>query len=118
MFLLDSNILLEYLLNQEKAIECEMFLQETEDRLTTKNKITEVFEKFLMATFVNGSVSLVSLTISDQFKLLENMNSFNLDFDDAYQLTCANKYNLTLVSFDTDFDRSPVKRKEPKDLLK
>ncbi|HMQ70572.1 MAG TPA: hypothetical protein PKA90_16455 [Ignavibacteria bacterium] len=67
---------------------------------------------------MNGEVNLISLIISDQFKLLENIRSYNLDFDDAYQLTVANKFNFTLVSFDSDFDRSSIKRKVPSDLLK
>lgn len=31
---------------------------------------------------------------------------FNLDFDDAYQYTIAERYDLTIVSFDADFDRT------------
>ncbi len=132
MYLIDSNIWLEYLLNQEKKNECKEFLKVTDDSLifisdfslysigliTTKGNKREVYEEFLIDTFETGDVRLLSLEINDHRKLINNINSFNFDFDDAYQLTCANKYNLTLVSFDTDFDRSPVKRKEPKDLLK
>jgi len=33
-------------------------------------------------------------------------NSFGLDFDDAYQYALAVKYDLTIVSFDSDFDRT------------
>lgn len=119
-------------MNQEKALECEMFLKNTEDKLiyisdfalgsigiisTSRNNVN-IYEKFLNDTFVNGEANLISLTISEQIKLLQNMRIYNLDFDDAYQLTCAIKYDLTLVSFDTDFDKSPVKRKVPKDFLK
>jgi hypothetical protein len=31
---------------------------------------------------------------------------FALDFDDAYQYVVAEKYDLQLVSFDADFDRT------------
>lgn len=31
---------------------------------------------------------------------------FNLDFDDAYQYVAAQKTNLSLISFDTDFDHT------------
>jgi len=44
--------------------------------------------------------------------------SFNLDFDDAYQYSVAEKYNLQLISFDQDFDRSKRKRKEPSAILR
>ncbi|MEZ4824576.1 MAG: VapC toxin family PIN domain ribonuclease [Ignavibacteria bacterium] len=99
-------------MDQEKAIECEKFLKVTPDKLiyisdfalasigiiTTKKSNTLIYEEFLKDTFKNGEVNLISLTLSDQFKLLENIRSYKLDFDDAYQLTCVNKYNLTLVT--------------------
>lgn len=36
--------------------------------------------------------------------------AFGLDFDDAYQYVVAEKFDLMLVSFDTDFDRTDKKR--------
>ncbi|MBK8550866.1 MAG: PIN domain-containing protein [Ignavibacteria bacterium] len=53
----------------------------------------------------------------DMQSVVQNIKSYNLDFDDAYQLSCTRKYNFKLVSFDKDFDRTPTKRLEPKDLL-
>ena len=43
---------------------------------------------------------------------------FNFDFDDAYQYVTAEKYGLTLVSFDTDFDHTEQGRKTPGEILK
>lgn len=131
MYLVDSNICLEYLLNQEKRNECKEFLKVTDDALifiseftlysigiiTTKINKSKVYEEFIIDTFETGGVKLRSLEINDHKKLVYNMKSFKLDFDDGYQLTCANKHNLTLVSFDTDFDRTSIKRFEPKDLI-
>jgi len=42
---------------------------------------------------------------------------FNLDFDDAYQYAVAEKYDLTIVSFDVDFDRTERGRKTPGEVL-
>jgi hypothetical protein len=42
------------------------------------------------------------------------MSQYHLDFDDAYQFTAAEEYSLILVSFDTDFDRTSLKRMNPK----
>jgi len=42
---------------------------------------------------------------------------FNFDFDDAYQYVIAEKYNLTIISFDTDFDRTERGRKTPVEIL-
>lgn len=41
------------------------------------------------------------------------MYLLNLDFDDAYQYVAAEKYTLTLVSFDADFDRTERGKKTP-----
>jgi hypothetical protein len=38
---------------------------------------------------------------------------FGVDFDDAYQYLAAHKYSLTLVSFDSDFDRTERGRNTP-----
>ena len=45
------------------------------------------------------------------------MREFNLDFDDAYQYTAAEKHDLTIVSFDADFDRTKRGRKTPWEVL-
>ena len=42
---------------------------------------------------------------------------FNFDFDDAYQYVIAEKYNLTIISFDTDFDRTERGRKTPAEII-
>lgn len=42
---------------------------------------------------------------------------YGLDFDDAYQYAVAEKHNLTLVSFDKDFDRTERGRKTPAEIL-
>ena len=40
-----------------------------------------------------------------------------LDFDDAYQYAVAERYDLTIVSFDHDFDQTKKGRVLPKDLF-
>jgi len=47
---------------------------------------------------------------------LSNASAFDFDFDDAYQYSVAEKYDFTLISFDTDFDRSKRGRKSPADV--
>jgi uncharacterized protein len=53
----------------------------------------------------------------DLKQLLTIRRRFRLDFDDAYQYVAAEKHNLTLVSFDSDFDRTARGRKTPDALL-
>ena len=58
------------------------------------------------------------LRTSDTLGMLAEMAPrFNLDFDDAYQYVVAERYGLTIVSFNSDFDRTERGRKTPKDLL-
>ena len=40
--------------------------------------------------------------------------SFNLDFDDSYQYVIAKTYNLLLVTFDSDFDKTDLRKYELK----
>ena len=54
----------------------------------------------------------------DEMEVLEiYAKRFSLDFDDAYQYTEAVKYDLQIVSFDTDFDRTERGRKTPAQIL-
>lgn len=48
--------------------------------------------------------------------VIQSALRFGLDFDDAYQYTLANHYGLTIVSFDSDFDRTEKGRKLPAEL--
>lgn len=41
------------------------------------------------------------------------MKDCDLDFDDAFQLLAANHHDLQIVSFDSDFDRTPRGRLTP-----
>ncbi len=49
--------------------------------------------------------------------VIEAAQRFNLDFDDAYQYAAAEKYGLTIVSFDADFDRTEQGRKTAGEIL-
>jgi len=45
------------------------------------------------------------------------MDQFDLDFDDAYQYVAAEKYGLTIVSLDRDFDQTERGGKTPDEVL-
>jgi predicted nucleic acid-binding protein len=60
---------------------------------------------------------VISLSYEDMGNIIEVSTRFNLDFDDAYQYVIAEKYNLTIISFDSDFDRTELGRKTPKEVL-
>ena len=52
----------------------------------------------------------------DVHRIEEIAKSSGLDFDDAYQYVAAEKFDLTLVSFDAHFDRMERKRIVPADV--
>jgi predicted nucleic acid-binding protein len=60
-----------------------------------------------------NAVIIISLSLDDMGLAIEAAKRFNLDFDDAYQYVSAEKYGLTLISFDSDFDRTERGRKLP-----
>lgn len=127
MFLIDTNVWLELLLEQDKAGDVRQFLQAIEGRLLaitdfsvysigiilTRLKKDVLFEDFLSDTIEDSGVKRIYLDSTDLKKLLAVRKRFNLDFDDAYQYVSAEKYGLTLISFDSDFDRTERGRKLP-----
>lgn len=131
MYLIDTNVWLEYLLDQEKASEVEDFFRKTDDKslhisdfslysigiITQKYNKIKIFEKFINDIFNIGEVNFVRLEISDLNKLTQYISNRNLDFDDAYQLTCAETLGLEIVSYDKDFDKAKVKRKTPAHII-
>ena len=131
MYLVDTNVWLERLLEQERFDEVRRFLDSTETSkifltdfsfhsigliLTRLNK-SELLLNFVQDTLLEGAVSLVYLAPEDTQGIVAGMRQFRLDFDDAYQDVAAEKHSLSLVSFDADFDRTERGRKTPQAVL-
>ena len=130
--LLDTNIFLEVILDQERANEARTLLSEVEGHeffisdyslhsiglLLFRRGKHEVFRQFLKDMILNVGVAVITLSAQEMESLIEVAQRFNLDFDDAYQYAVAERYGLTIVSFDADFDRTERGRKMPKDLIK
>jgi len=131
VYLLDTNIWLERLLDQERSRQVELFFQRIPSELLHITDFTlhsiaiilirlekiEVLEQFLLDLFSHGAVNLIRLEPVDFSHIIRIIKTYKLDFDDAYQLAAAEKQRLTLISFDRDFDRTEIGRKTPADLL-
>jgi len=131
MYLLDTNIILELLLDQEQADRVAQFLNQapplnlhlTEFSLYSlgvillRLKRNETFIQAVDDLLLSGAVGLVRLEVQDMGKVAETARSFALDFDDAYQYVAAEKYDLGLLSFDRDFDRTARGRKTLEEVL-
>ena len=125
--LIDTNVFLEIILDQEKAAEAKALLAKVADHeffisdyslhsiglLLFRRKQHNVFQRFLRDMAVNAAVTLLSLSVDDMEAVVDAATKYDLDFDDAYQYVAAEKYHLTLVSFDSDFDRTGRGRKTP-----
>ena len=131
MYLLDTNIILEFLLDQEKAADVERLIRETEAEdlhltefalyslgvVLMRRKRHDVFLEILQDLLVRRRVRLIRLVVSDMKAIANASKTYKLDFDDAYQYVAAEKRKLVIVSFDADFDRTPKGRKTPAQIL-
>ena len=130
MYLADTNIFLEALLGQDKKDDVQSFLQTIDLRsifitdlslhsigiILYRLKNFALFSSFVEDIIVDG-IGILSLPPEDLKTLELTADRFNLDFDDAYQYAVAAKYEMQLIGFDTDFDRTERKRKEPIEVL-
>ncbi len=62
-------------------------------------------------------INLICLTPQDMENVLHGVERFDLDFDDAYQYAAAEMFELQIVSFDDDFDRTQLGRKMPHEVV-
>jgi predicted nucleic acid-binding protein len=131
MYLVDTNVWLERLLDQERSAEVGDFLTQisTEELLMadfTLHSIGVILDRlgqrailpqFVDDLFVRGGITLVSVQPEAMHHLVEVMDRFSLDFDDAYQYVAAQQSDAVLVSFDGDFDRTDRGRQTPEQIL-
>ncbi|HID86247.1 MAG TPA: PIN domain-containing protein [Anaerolineae bacterium] len=131
MYLVDTNLIAEILLRQTKAGGVKRFLESiapenlylTEFSLYSlgiillRREMHDTFLQMVDDLLLTGGIRLVRLGLEDMQDVVHVSRRFNLDFDDAYQYAAAEKYNLILVSFDADFDRTKRGRRTPTGVL-
>ncbi|MBM4274660.1 MAG: PIN domain-containing protein [Deltaproteobacteria bacterium] len=119
-YLLNTNIILELLLEQEQAEPVARWLRQTPPELLhlsefslyslgvilIRLKLPDVSVVAVNDLLASGYLSLVRLTPEDMSRVAEAAREFSLDFDDAYQYVAAERFDLALLSFDHDFDRT------------
>lgn len=134
IYLIDTNIFLELLLDQKRADEVIKFFA-----LIEKGYCTAFYTLFTLHSILNALTrnkkfpqiliflthlethSYFQLTTasspSEEKKIVKICQTHHLDFDDATQYFFAKKTNSILVSFDKHFDKTDIKRVEPKEIL-
>jgi predicted nucleic acid-binding protein len=132
MYLVDTNVWLERLLDQDRSVEVQRFLDAVPSDKLFITDFTfhsvglvlcrldehEAFLRFSQDLFVDGNVGLIHIPGKETDQLVSVMKQFDLDFDDAYQYLAAEGRDLILVSFDGDFDRTRRGRKTPSAAIK
>jgi predicted nucleic acid-binding protein len=127
MFLVDTNVWLELLLEQKNADKVRGFLSSVDSNqlfmtdfafhsigiVLAKLKRIDAMLQFVQDTLLDGSVNLVHLRPEDVASIVGVMKNFGLDFDDAYQYLAAEKFELTIISFDSDFKHTKRGYKTP-----
>ncbi len=131
MYLLDTNIWLERLLNQAKADEVRQFLDVVDSSelalsdfsfhsicvILGRSQKLALLNQFSADLFVQARVALLALSGADIPSVTTAMQGQRLDFDDACQYALVQRDHLKLVSFDTDFDRTDLPRQTPAQVL-
>jgi len=131
VLLLDTNIILEIALEQEKAQECVNLLEQYDKIdffisdfsihsigvILNKRNNLEKFDKLIEDLRLVLKAILSLDHYYDLKRLINIMKVFDLDFDDAYQYRIAEKYKLTIVSFDKDFDKTKLGKRTPTEIL-
>jgi hypothetical protein len=131
MYLVDTNIWLERLLDQEKSEEVGRFLATIPPTqliisdfslhsigvILSRLEKQEAFSVFVDDLLIQGGVNLRGVPPASMRRLIQVMASYNLDFDDAYQYVVAERTQSIIVSFDKDFKRTELGYSRPADVL-
>lgn len=133
MYLIDTNIFLEILLDRENSEDCKLFLKKIEKEGPTaivtgfslhtiaiimeKLKSLEDYKIFLETIMGIKGLLLYSTMPSEEIEICDISKKKKLDFDDSLHYFVAKKLSLKLVSYDKHFDGKDIERVEPKDIL-
>jgi len=123
--LFDTNIFLEVILEQEKSDEVKQILTQTSKHecfisdfslhsiglLLFRKKLYDAFREFVKDMITDAGVTVAVIYADETESVINAAQNFNLDFDDAYQYAVSEKYDLTIINFDSDFDKTERGRK-------
>jgi len=115
MYLVDTNIFLEILLNNKNRAACEDFLNKNISNLFIpdfslhsigivlfRDNKPGLFDRFIAD--IMPQIILLTIPTSHYFLITNGRTAYGLDFDDAYQYAVAKYQGLILVTQDGDFD--------------
>ena len=116
MYLVDTNIFLEILLDQKRSSDCKNFLEKNYDKIFISDfslhsigvilfryKKKEIFKDFIQD--ILSEIKILNLPSKEYDIFIETTELPNLDFDDLYQYSVAKYFDLEIVTLDSDFKR-------------
>ncbi len=114
MYLADTNVFLEVILEQERVEECQRFIEENSNQIAisdfsvysigiilTRKKRFKDFNEFVSE--VLSYIKIVSLPKEKLENISIAVKEKGFDFDDSYQYQVAKEYGLKIVTLDRDF---------------
>lgn len=127
MFLLDANVILEWMLDQERAEDVQALFESVDPSalaisdfslfsigiIHARHGRLREYLTFLNQDVMEKGIQVMTLPLASHSLLVEAVEKYRFDFDDAYQYALASLYGLRLVSFDHHFDRIEEGRLEP-----
>jgi uncharacterized protein len=129
--LLDTNIFTEVIFKRRQAVAARslinsphhalhitIFALHSVGLLLFRGGQSQLWRRFLNDLIISGQVQVLTLSHADLATVIRVAQRLSLDFDDAYQYIAAEANNLTLVSFDKDFDHTPRGRQTPQAILR
>lgn len=124
--LIDTNIFLEVIYSQKRANSARALLEGSNHQLfisdfalhsigvsLIRHGRAARWPDFLDEMILSGQVEVLTIPLDVLVDVAETAQRLNLDFDDAYQYVVAEYNELTIVSFDHDFDHTKRGRREP-----
>ena len=119
--LYDTNIFLEFLLNQEKAEDCEALFEAIAygqctailtqyslhalETILNRRKFDKELIQFLSSLQRLTGTQIYTTTIEEELIIARLTLDLPLDFDDALQYYVAKKLGISLVTLDCDFKK-------------
>ena len=130
---IDTNVFLEFLLQQQRREESIQLMREVEqgridayvtsfslhsiEVLLDKHRKTRTLEQFLTRVVHAQGLTVYQTSPDEERQIAVLTQKIKLDFDDTLQYYVTQTLGAVLVSFDTDFDRTDMKRVEPSALV-
>ncbi|BAJ50787.1 conserved hypothetical protein [Candidatus Caldarchaeum subterraneum] len=126
MYLIDANVILEVLYKREKWQKAASFLERVKKGETTAYILhftlhgisvilgkPELVSKLIIEISSWRGLGVIATSLDEELAAAEKAIHIGLDFDDGLQYYVAKKRGLTIMSYDSDFDNTDIKRIEP-----